>query len=103
VTFYLQALALYISLALSSRRPLHSTNRKYRQIRASTFTSDRCIFLFLSTTSFNTSISFISMSSLHIAFAALAFSFVAFQPTLAINGPNGTNINIPGTSTAAVG
>jgi hypothetical protein len=43
------------------------------------------------------------MSSLHIAFAALAFSFVAFQPTLAINGPNGTNINIPGTSTAAVG
>jgi hypothetical protein len=102
VTFYLQALALYISLALSSRHPLHSINRKYRQIRASTFISDRFIFLFLSTTSFNTSISF-SMSSLHIAFAALAFSFVAFQPTLAINGPNGTNINIPGTSTAAVG
>jgi hypothetical protein len=43
------------------------------------------------------------MPSLHNALAALAFSWIAVQPTLAINGPNGQSINIPGTPASPVG
>jgi hypothetical protein len=43
------------------------------------------------------------MLSLCNSLPALVFALLTLQPALAINGPNGNSINIPGTPASAVG